>query len=309
MRPDEAGVIRMFREALGSSQEPDDIERVALGGSTLASKVDTLVYSTDVPPGMLPRQAARKSVAACVSDFAAKGVRPRWGLVSLVAPGTWERADFEETAGGVAEAAAEFGVGMIGGDTNRGEDPSITVCLLGMAGHAPYRSGASPGDQILVSGPFGLSAAGLHMLINGTGDMEGAAEAVLRPVPRLEFGARAAPLFSSSMDSSDGLSATLHEMSRRSGVAMIIEKSPAAAGLERFAGETGLDPRRLIYHGGEEYEIVFTARPSRTGQIEEMARETGTPVLRIGRVEDGAGVLIEEDGRRPLTEGGWKAFG
>lgn len=307
---DEAGIIRAFREALGSANlEPDDIERVVVGGTTLAFKVDTLVYSTDVPPGMSPRQAARKSVVACVSDFAAKGVRPQWGMVSLVAPDTWERADFEETAAGLAEAAAEFGVAMIGGDTNRGEDPSITVCLLGTAGDAPYRSGASPGDQIFVSGPFGLSAAGLHMLINGAGSMEGAVEVVLRPAPRLEFGARAASLLSSSMDSSDGLSATLHEMSRRSGVAMIIESSPAAVGLERFAGEMGLDPHRLVYQGGEEYEIVFTAQPSRAGRIEEIARETNTPVLRIGRVEDGAGVLTEEGGRRPLAEGGWKAFG
>lgn len=307
---DEAGIIRMFREALGSAnREPDDIERVVVGGATLASKVDTLVYSTDVPPGMLPKQAARKSVVACVSDFAAKGVRPQWGLVSLVAPDSWKSADFEEIASGLAEAAAEFGVAMIGGDTNRGEDPSITVCLLGTAGDAPYRSGASPGDRIFVSGPFGLSAAGLHMLINGTGNMEGATEAVLHPVPRLEFGVRAAPLLSSSMDSSDGLSATLHEMSRRSGAAMIIEGSPAAVGLERFAGETGLDSHRLVYQGGEEYEMVFTARPSRAGQIDEIARETNTPVLRIGHVEEGAGVLMEEDGRRPLAEGGWQAFG
>lgn len=307
---DEAGIIRVFREALGSSnRKPDDVERVVVGGTTLAFKVDTLVYSTDVPPGMSPRQAARKSVAACVSDFAAKGVRPQWGMVSLVAPDTWKRADFEETAAGVAEAATEFGVEMIGGDTNRGEDASITVCLLGMAGDAPSRGGAGPGDQIFVSGSFGLSAAGLHMLINGTGSMEGAVEAVLRPVPRLEFGARAAPQFSSSMDSSDGLSATLHEMSRRSGVAMIIERSPAAVGLERFAGEMGLDTHRLVYQGGEEYEIVFTAHPSRAGRIEEIALETNTPVLRIGRVEDGAGVITEEGGRRSLVEGGWKAFG
>lgn len=310
MRPDEAEIIRMFRKALGSSnREPDDIERVVVGGTTLAFKVDTLVYSTDVPPGMSPKEAARKSVVACVSDFAAKGARPQWGIVSLVAPDTWEKVDFDGTVAGVAEAAAEFGVAMIGGDTNRGEDPSITVCLLGTVGDAPYRGGASPGDQIFVSGPFGLSAAGLHMLINGAGSMEGAVEAVLRPVPRLEFGVRAAPLLSSSMDSSDGLSATLHEMSRRSGMAMIVEKSPAAVGLERFADETGLHPHKLVYLGGEEYEIVFTVRPFRAGRIEEIARETDTPVLRVGRVEAGAGVLIEEDGRRPLAEGGWKAFG
>lgn len=313
---DEAAITGMFRRDLGcDGTAPDDIERVAIpNGAALAAKVDTLVGSTDVPPRMSPAEAARKSVAACVSDFAAKGIRPEWALVSVTIPETHTRADVEMLSAGLAEAAAEFGCAVLGGDTNRGKDLSITVCMLGRAGPSPRRGGAAPGDSIFVSGPFGLAAAGLRMMMDGsahTATLDGAAQAVLRPTPRLEFGVRAAPMFSSSMDSSDGLSTTLNEMARRSGASMVVTGSPAAGGLEEFARQAGLDAASLTYDGGEEYEIVFTAHPSEIPRIEEAARETGAPLIRIGHVEAGSGAFIQDgDGgvRKPLADGGWKCF-
>ena len=307
----------MFRRDLGcDGTAPDDIERVAVAdGATLAAKVDTLVGSTDVPPRMSPAEAARKSVVACVSDFAAKGVRPEWALVSVTIPETYARADVGMLSAGLAEAAAEFGCTVLGGDTNRGRDLSITVCMLGRAGQSPRRGGAAPGDRIFVSGPFGLAAAGLRILTGGAhaATLDGAAEAALRPSPRLEFGVRAAPMFSSSMDSSDGLSTTLNEMAKRSGASMVVTESPAADGLDGFARRAGLDAGNLTYDGGEEYEIVFTAHPSEISRIEEAARETGAPIIPIGHVEAGSGVFIQDDGgddnsRRPLADGGWKCF-
>ena len=89
----------------------------------------------------------------------------------------------------------------------------------------------------------------------------------MEPRVHLDFGARAAPHLGSTMDSSDGLSTTLNEMAARSGMAIIVDGEPAANGVAEFAAKHGLDPDGLVYHGGEEYEIVFTLRPGGINDI------------------------------------------
>jgi thiamine-monophosphate kinase len=110
------------------------------------------------------------------------------------------------------------------------------------------------------------------------------------------------------MDSSDGLSTTLNEMAARSGVAIIVDGDPAAAGVAGFAARHGLDPDNLVYHGGEEYEIVFALRPGGINDIFSAVRNSRTPLRYIGRVEEGEGVYLEREGRSRLPDEGWKAF-
>ncbi len=299
-------VVRMFQKDFGIEAESDDIELISTDGITMAAKIDTLVYGTDVPPGMTLCDAARKSVVACVSDFASKGVRPRWAIISVVLPESYSDADMVQVSSGLTDAAAEFGFAIRGGDTNRGEEFSVSVCLLGICGRTPKRSGAVNGDVICVSGPFGLSAAGLYMSLNDTKySVANGIDAVMRPVPRLEFGLACARHFTSSMDSSDGLSTTLNAMANSSGVTMNIKRTPVADGIEVFASKNDLDWRDLVYNGGEEYEIVFTVNPLRLPLVNRIAERTGTPIMTIGYVSTGMGVYVDGN---ILHDRGWKAF-
>ena len=309
--PGEAEIVRIFRRRLGVRGAPDDVEALPAGAACWC--VDTLSAGTDVPPGMGLRRAARKSVVSCASDLAAKGFAPASGLASVSLPAGSTIADASALAGGLAGAAAELGFAFAGGDTGEGAELSITVCLAGAAqpgaGAArrwPGRGGARPGDAVFATGEFGLTAAGLRVIAGGARASgrfaRAAASAVYSPRCRARFGAAAARMFTSSMDTSDGLSAALEGMARGSGAALSIGSVPLAAGVGRFAAENGLDARRLALWGGEEYEIAFTARPSDAGRIAGAGRATGTPVSRIGTVEEaGAG------GRRAGTarlEGG-----
>ena len=302
----EDDIIHMFRHILGCDKPPDDIERVTICKTAVAVKMDTLVFETDVPPGMTVREAARKAVVACVSDFVAKGIRPRWGVISITMPADTSMADFEDLASGMADAASEFGFRIVGGDTNRGV-ASISVCLLGTDIGTAGRNGAVPGDHIMVSGPFGLAAAGLHILLHDTGDFPEAVEAARNPQARLEFGMSCAPYFTSSMDSSDGLAITLYHLAQQSNVGMRLTEIPAAEGLYDFAADVDIDYNDLVYRGGEEYEIVFTISPKNLPVIGRIAARTDTPVICIGVVEPGCGVYIK-DADHPLKRGGWKAF-
>lgn len=320
--PGEAEIVRIFRSRLGVRGAPDDAEALPAGAACWC--VDTLSAGTDVPPGMGLRRAARKSVVSCASDLAAKGLAPASGLVSVSLPAGTTVPDARALAGGLAGAAGELGFAFAGGDTGRGAELSITVCLAGAAparqGRGgrrwPGRGGARAGDAVFATGSFGLTAAGLRIAMGGAGASgrfaRAAAAAVYSPHCRARFGSAAARMFTSSMDTSDGLSAALSEMSRSSGAPFAVGHIPLAPGLGRFAAANGLDARRLALWGGEEYEIAFTARPSDRRRIAAVAKRTATPVSEIGIVgkRDGVGgARLDAGGESLEIAGGWDHLG
>lgn len=313
MISDEGDIIGIFRERLGNSGlAPEDLETFSLGGASLAMNVDTLVESTDMPPGFGLDLAGRKSVVACVSDFAAKGARPRFGAISVTLPRRLSRRDVCLLADGIAAAAKEFGVRIIGGDTNEGEELSLSVFLVGAAESVPTRAGAGGGDAVFVTGSFGYAAAGLGIILGGMTCTEPfgskARDAVFRPGCRLEFGVAARDMMTSSTDSSDGLSPALHEIARQSGRGITIDRVPSGGDLAEFAESNGTDPLDLVFHGGEEYELVFTARPDSRDRIAGLAARLGVPVSEIGRVTPDSGVRLGTGRHVRIPDRGWRHF-
>ena len=92
----EKKIIELFQSKLGNASfVPEDVELFKIGKEQLVVKVDTFVESTDLPPRMNLEDAARKSIVSCVSDFAAKGVRPIFGIVSLTIPKKLSRLNIQ----------------------------------------------------------------------------------------------------------------------------------------------------------------------------------------------------------------------
>jgi len=269
-----------------------------------------LVASTDVPHGMAPWQVARKSVVSCVSDLAAKGVQPHAAMISLGLPKNCTRPYVEGLANGFAGASKEFGVRMVGGDTNEASGLVIDCSMIGFASKMPTRTGAKPGDVVVISGTFGLTPAGLEILMRdakgGGAFRKYAVESVLEPKPRQRFGIALAKFFSSSIDSSDGLAISLYELAGQSGVNIVIDIVPAADGVEKFAQENGLDAHELVFHGGEEYEIVATIPKSRLNRAISAAKKSGIALHIIGRVQRGPGDVFV--GKKLLENKGYVHF-
>ena len=108
-RLNEKKIIKIFQNRLGNKCfVPEDVELFKIGKKYLVVKTDTLVESTDVPPGSKLEDVARKSVVSCVSDFAAKGVKPTFGLISLTIPKKYSKSKLENLAEGFRKAAKEF---------------------------------------------------------------------------------------------------------------------------------------------------------------------------------------------------------
>jgi thiamine-monophosphate kinase len=298
---DEKQIIQIFANKLGIS----DLNDVALLDKGIVMKSDMLVASTDIPSGMEAWQAARKSIVSCVSDLAAKGVRPHAAVISLGIPDSYSmlRPYIEGLAEGFAIASKEFGVKIVGGDTNEAAELVIDCSMIGFSTFkVPTRSGAKPGDYVIVSGPFGFAPAGLAILLQNAITVSSsdsvtfrkhAVKSVLEPYPRQSFGLALARYFSSSIDSSDGLAVSLYELASQSeGVDIIIYNIPFVEGLDEFAQENSLDKNELVFHGGEEYEIVATISPTTISQAEAAARKAGVNLHVIGKVEKGSGKVF-----------------
>jgi thiamine-monophosphate kinase len=287
----EKEIIGIFAKSFGI-KDLDDVARI---GRSTVLKCDMLVSSTDVPPRMKPWQIARKSLVSCASDLAAKGARPTAAMVSIGLPSGFEPKFVRGLADGFARASEEFNVKIVGGDTNEAEELVIDCCMVGEIGASrmPTRAGARPGHVVVVSGLFGLPAAGLAIMMKGAQSTEAfarrAIQSVLEPSPRQLFGTSLARYFSSSIDSSDGLAISLYELARSSRVDFTIDSIPVASGIESFAAENGMETDELVFHGGEEYEIVATIPKSRIALAQAAARKAGVRLHLIGSVKPGSG--------------------
>ena len=311
----EKQIIRIFANKLGIS----NLDDVVLLDKGIVMKSDMLVASTDVPIGMEAWQAARKSIVSCISDLAAKGVRPHAAVISLGIPNSCSMRQpcIEGLAEGFAIASKEFGVKIVGGDTNEAGELVIDCSMIGFSrSKVPTRSGAKPGDYVIVSGHFGFAPAGLAILLQKNAITvsssssifrKHAVKSVLEPYPRQSFGLALARYFSSSIDSSDGLAVSLYELASQSeGVDIMIYRIPAVEGLDKFAQENSLDKHELVFHGGEEYEIVATISHRKIRQAEAAARKAGVSLHVIGRVQKGSGKVFARN--RLLENRGYMHF-
>jgi thiamine-monophosphate kinase len=317
----ELGVIRIMERLFGSSSRVavgfgDDVSAVKLpAGKVAVLKTDMLVGSTDVPPGMTMRQAAMKAVVANVSDLAAKGVRPLAGLVALGLPPRLKRSDITEIGAGLRDSARKYGFPIVGGDTNESRDLTIAIALFAVADRHELvlRSGAKVGDLVAVTGDFGSAPAGLKALLERRKRPKqlprSLYDAVFNPIAELETGVRLAVsgTISASIDSSDGLAWSLHQLSEASKVGMEIYDVPVSRAAAEFADRFGYDGNDLALYGGEEYHLVVTVKRGKFMAARRAAR--GNLKLIGVTTSKSRGVRLKQIGReRGIERRGWEHF-
>ncbi|MFH0896855.1 MAG: thiamine-phosphate kinase [Candidatus Bathyarchaeota archaeon] len=295
----------------------DDVSATPISRNRLAIlKTDMLVGETDIPPGMTLRKAARKAVVMNISDFAAKGVKPLALLASLGLPRYIPEKDVEEIGKGLNDGVREYGTFLIGGDT--GESSCLTICCMvfgtSATGSLILRSGAKPGDILAVTGPFGRTAAGLKILLNGfevSEDSRRILDAVYRPRARLSEGLALGRTgaVSASIDSSDGLAVSLHELKKMSRLGFTLTDVPIADDVVRFADRVGLDATELALYGGEEYELLITVKPDGWHKAQQAMKKIGCSLTAIGEATARQDiVLIRDNIEKEIPYRGWEHF-
>jgi thiamine-monophosphate kinase len=281
-----------------------------------------------------PHLVGRKALTVNLSDIGAMGGTPRYACVSLVLPGKLTYGYFSGLFDGLLERAAETGVSIVGGNLASTSGPMVVdVSLLGDAEHVLRRSGAEPGDLVIVTGSLGAAAVGLRLLSQGARltsegvlDQSGpwtpsSAKAVTRclraqldPSPPLAFARALAEqdIAHASMDISDGLARDLSVLCEESGIAAILDRDmvpvdPLAGGLERARGG---DAFSLALHGGEDYELLLAVPPDKWDAVRDVAVIWDLPVTIIGTFVEGPPQvsLHSASGSTPLKTDGFDHF-
>jgi thiamine-monophosphate kinase len=262
-----------------------------------------------------PRQLGRKAVVANLSDIAAMGGAPRYGLLSLGLREDLDVCFFEELVAGIEDVACPIDLDIVGGDTTRTPQVIISLALVGEAPRPVLRSRGREGEAVYVTGPIGLAAAGLDVLRAGRGEeFPGLVRAQNEPQARLKAGLELATsgLVGAMIDLSDGLARDLGHICRASSVGAVIEEGllPVEDELARAAKALGRNPLEWVLGGGEDYELLFTSMPSHEQQLAEMlARADGLRPIRVGRLERGGMSLKAASGEvRPLPLVGYDHF-
>jgi thiamine-monophosphate kinase len=118
-----------------------------------------------------------------------------------------------------------------------------------------------------------------------------------RPEPRVALGLALRGVASAAIDVSDGLAGDLGHVLRRSGVGADLDLSCAPRLLAALGQGLTLPAERveeLVFAGGDDYELAFTAPPQRRAAVEQAAAQAGTPVTRIGGVTGGDGLRLRD---------------
>jgi len=287
-------------------------------GMQLAVSTDLLVEGRHFLSTVDPRALGHKALAVNLSDLAACGAQPLAFTLGLALP----RIDESWLAGfsqGLLALADAHGCELVGGDTTRGP-LAISISVFGEvpAGQALLRSGAQAGDDLWVSGTLGDARLALEAF-RGTVSLpqavfEAARARMDRPSPRVALGLALRGIASSAIDVSDGLLGDLGHVLRRSGVGATLEAACAPKLLEALRLGLALPPERvedLVFAGGDDYELAFTAATGRRADVEAAAAGAGTPVTRIGRIDAEPGLRLLDAARQPLTRSfaGFDHFG
>lgn len=219
-----------------------------------------------------PEDLGWRAVATTLSDLAAMGARPRACVVSVSLPSA---VPIEAVMKGARDAANMTGCAIVGGDSTSSSRATVSCSALGEVpkSTAVLRSGASPQDQLYVTGPLGGSAAGLRHVAAGLEEAADLVERYRRPVPLLAAGwaAREAGV-TAMIDVSDGLGLDLDRLCRASHVGVELDTVPVASGAT-FDEALG---------GGDDYELLVAVPPG-TDLVEYFDRAGIAPPLKVGR--------------------------
>ena len=311
---EDALIARYFRPIAtdpGAFDLGDDAAILKAAGGDIVVTTDAIVegvhFLSDDPPDTIARKALRVNL----SDLAAKGATPA-GFVLTLALRSADDAWLKPFARGLGEDASHFGCPLLGGDTVSTPGPAmISITAFGRVpqGKMVHRSGAKPGDRVVVTGTIGDAALGLDILTRGAVATVLADDAAARemlvgryrvPQPRNALAEAVRDHASAAMDVSDGLAGDLAKLCAASGVSAVIDARsvPLSAGAATLLARGTVGVEALV-SGGDDYEILCAIPEGSFEAFAQAARQAEVAVTCIGTVIAGPAVprFLDNEGR------------
>lgn len=233
----------------------DDTAVTPIANTNLISTCDMLIQSKHFPENMSYFQMGFKSVTVNVSDLAAMGATPLGFLLSIAFPKDFEVDNFKQIIKGVLKACECYDISLIGGDTNEASEIIISGTALGLCDSPLMKNTSKKGNLVVLTGKIGLAALGFNLE-----DKNIYTKKALKPIAKIKEGINIKNAGgTSATDITDGLASELYEMKREDIGFMIYEdKLNVSSEFKSLADEMNLDYLDLLFHVGEDFELVFT---------------------------------------------------
>jgi thiamine-monophosphate kinase len=280
----------------------DDAACVRFGNKTLVLTSDIMFESSHFPKKLSPESAGRKAVVANISDIASIGAKPLYILLSLGIPKKCPELD--SFIRGIKKTCSEYGVAILGGDTKRARELTVSICAIGETdGNILARNNARSGDAVAVTGNIGSAFCGLHSLLNSKYAPPSLVRAFSNPGARAKEGHLLSHLSPrvAAMDITDGLLYTASEIARESKVKLEIDsKSIPVVPLARSYAKKNKLPFSSLINTGEDYELLVCLSENDFERLRNKLNLT-----KIGQAAKGKGVYL--DGKK-IDVKGYDAF-
>jgi thiamine-monophosphate kinase len=327
----EFGLIRRIRTIIDSEGVKPEGLSLGIGddaasflpraGREILVTCDSIVEARHYLPGVIAGyDLGRRAMTSNISDIGAMGGSPLYALVSLGLKGEAAVSEVEGLYRGFLVELNPLAACIIGGNVTESETPFIDITLIGEVaqGKAVRRSGARPGDAVLLTGATGRAAGGLQLLLHRPGDPglfgNSLVRAYLAPSHRALFGRAAAATgyVTAMIDTSDGLAGDLAHICEESGVGaeLFREAIPIDSGLRDAAGDLGLDVYGLAIGESDDYELIMTCDPRHVPDLKAEAESQGVPLTEVGRITDGREICLVLPGgeKRRVDYTSWDHF-
>nr|WP_249810272.1 thiamine-phosphate kinase [Bradyrhizobium sp. 157] len=310
-------IARYFRPLAtdpGAFRLDDDAAALKPSGDDIVVTTDTIVEGVHFLPDDPPDAVARKALRVNLSDLAAKGATPA-GFVLTLALRSADEAWLKPFAAALGEDIRQFACPLLGGDTVSTPGPlMVSVSAFGRvpSGKMVHRSGAKPGERVMVTGTIGDATLGLAILRGGK--VHAAADTAARemlvgryrvPQPRVAMAEIVREYASASMDISDGLAGDLAKLCSVSGVSAVVdlERVPLSGAARGLVSRSIVGLETLIT-GGDDYEILCTIPEERVEAFEAAAQRAGVAPSSIGTIVAGSSVpkFVDKEGNEIALE-------
>lgn len=268
---------------------------------------DTMVSGIHFIGNEPPSLIARKLMRVNLSDLAASGATPHAYTLNLSLPGECDESWMQAFTSGLAEDQQLYALHLVGGDTTLSPQALVlTITAFGIPGThgVKHRNRATPHQDIWVTGTLGDAALGLKCAHGAlTGPSGHWLNRYRLPEPRLLAAHMLASYIQASIDISDGLMADMRHICAASNVGAAIARNtlPLHEDTQRLLNELP-EYWPSIVAAGDDYELLFTARPKDAENIRLAAKKLPHAVTRIGRTTAEANSLhLLDDSGKPIA--------
>ncbi|WP_406531930.1 thiamine-phosphate kinase [Methanobrevibacter sp.] len=258
LRVADIGEKELVKYIIANSKEitADDTAVTQFSSTNLISTCDMLIQSRHFPENMSYFNMGFKAVTVNVSDLAAMGAEPLGFLLAIAIPKDLELESFKEIIDGVLSACDYYSIPLIGGDTNEASEIIISGTALGLCDEPLMMDNYSIGDVVAVTGDIGLAALGFELEDFNNIYVKKA----LKPLARINEGITLKNSgATSATDITDGLASELYQIKKNSFGFMIYEELLNISDeYKQYCKNLGLNYLDLVFHVGEDFELLFT---------------------------------------------------